>query len=209
MPTGSRRYPSTSKTVRWQTRCRQSAISISPSFRTSSRRAASTATDQPFAHRAPPRQLAPVGPQEPPARRCASLLMGTPQRAGPPPMDYRHKRPTGGSIPTAQSVHPQGRTPIRGQCSMPIDNGHHQQEKPRNSATSRTVVGCSGGGSGGGSGIRTHGTLSRTHAFQACALSRSAIPPHQRARKIAVPPLPGNLPRTMACQRNHSGTKGP
>ena len=31
--------------------------------------------------------------------------------------------------------------------------------------------------SGGGSGIRTHGTLSRTHAFQACALSRSAIPP--------------------------------
>ena len=30
---------------------------------------------------------------------------------------------------------------------------------------------------GGGSGIRTHGTLSRTHAFQACALSRSAIPP--------------------------------
>src|SRR2546430_3790263 len=30
---------------------------------------------------------------------------------------------------------------------------------------------------GGGSGIRTHGTLSRTHAFQACALSHSAIPP--------------------------------
>src|SRR5689334_7645926 len=32
---------------------------------------------------------------------------------------------------------------------------------------------------GGGSGIRTHGTLSRTHAFQACALSRSAIPPRE------------------------------
>src|SRR5205807_1944522 len=32
-------------------------------------------------------------------------------------------------------------------------------------------------GTGGGSGIRTHGTLSRTHAFQACALSHSAIPP--------------------------------
>ncbi len=30
---------------------------------------------------------------------------------------------------------------------------------------------------GGGSGIRTHGTLSRTHAFQACALNHSAIPP--------------------------------
>jgi hypothetical protein len=33
---------------------------------------------------------------------------------------------------------------------------------------------------GGGSGIRTHGTLARTHAFQACALSRSAIPPRSR-----------------------------
>ena len=30
---------------------------------------------------------------------------------------------------------------------------------------------------GGESGIRTHGTLARTHAFQACALSRSAISP--------------------------------
>src|SRR6185437_9627945 len=28
---------------------------------------------------------------------------------------------------------------------------------------------------GGESGIRTHGTVSRTHAFQACALSHSAI----------------------------------
>src|SRR5262247_1614050 len=31
--------------------------------------------------------------------------------------------------------------------------------------------------SGGGSGIRTHDTVSRIHAFQACALSHSAIPP--------------------------------
>src|ERR1700761_1510225 len=30
---------------------------------------------------------------------------------------------------------------------------------------------------GGETGIRTLGTLSRTHAFQACALSRSAISP--------------------------------
>src|SRR5262249_20298734 len=30
---------------------------------------------------------------------------------------------------------------------------------------------------GGGSGIRTHDTVSRIHAFQACALSHSAIPP--------------------------------
>src|SRR5215471_7422046 len=32
---------------------------------------------------------------------------------------------------------------------------------------------------GGGSGIRTHDTVSRIHAFQACALSHSAIPPVQ------------------------------
>ncbi len=31
--------------------------------------------------------------------------------------------------------------------------------------------------SGGGSGIRTHDTVSRIHAFQACAFSHSAIPP--------------------------------
>src|SRR6184192_3807553 len=35
---------------------------------------------------------------------------------------------------------------------------------------------------GGGSGIRTHGTVSRTHAFQASALSHSAIPPYKNAR---------------------------
>jgi hypothetical protein len=33
------------------------------------------------------------------------------------------------------------------------------------------------GVAGGESGIRTHGTVSRTHAFQACALSHSAISP--------------------------------
>src|SRR5262249_13434525 len=32
---------------------------------------------------------------------------------------------------------------------------------------------------GGGSGIRTHDTVSRIHAFQACALSHSAIPPER------------------------------
>jgi hypothetical protein len=30
---------------------------------------------------------------------------------------------------------------------------------------------------GGGSGIRTHDTVARIHAFQACAFSHSAIPP--------------------------------
>src|SRR3954465_8706041 len=43
---------------------------------------------------------------------------------------------------------------------------------------------------GGESGIRTHGTVSRTHAFQACALSHSAISPeplHGRARAAWQP----------------------
>ncbi len=44
-------------------------------------------------------------------------------------------------------------------------------------------------GVGGESGIRTHGTLSRTHAFQACALSRSAISPAQ-ARLHTIPARP-------------------
>src|SRR6516225_6200383 len=35
-------------------------------------------------HRHRAQRLAPVGPQEPPARRCVSLSMGTPRRAGPP-----------------------------------------------------------------------------------------------------------------------------
>ena len=37
---------------------------------------------------------------------------------------------------------------------------------------------------GGESGIRTHDTVSRIHAFQACALSHSAIPPAEAAPSI-------------------------
>ncbi len=32
---------------------------------------------------------------------------------------------------------------------------------------------------GGGSGIRTHDTVSRIHALQACAFNHSATPPHR------------------------------
>ena len=39
------------------------------------------------------------------------------------------------------------------------------------------------GNGGGGRGIRTLGTVSRTHAFQACALSHSATPPYIRNRQ--------------------------
>jgi hypothetical protein len=40
--------------------------------------------------------------------------------------------------------------------------------------------------SGGGSGIRTHDTVSRIHAFQACAFSHSAIPPAWRRTIVGL-----------------------
>src|SRR6516162_11125493 len=58
----------------------------------------------------------------------------------------------------------------------------------------RLIMNCSEGErraanetAGGGSGIRTHDTVSRIHAFQACALSHSAIPPKHRARQYSRP----------------------
>src|SRR5690348_4024584 len=45
---------------------------------------------------------------------------------------------------------------------------------------------------GGGSGIRTHDTVSRIHAFQACAFSHSATPPAQEMRPIYHRPSPDN-----------------
>src|SRR6185312_7902735 len=54
---------------------------------------------------------------------------------------------------------------------------------------------------GGGSGIRTHVTVSRKHAFQACAFSHSATPPHQRAsirlrrRALVTSRAPPSQPR--------------
>src|SRR5208282_5757041 len=42
---------------------------------------------------------------------------------------------------------------------------------------SRTSANKCERGVGGGSGIRTHDTVSRIHAFQACAFSHSATPP--------------------------------
>ena len=40
---------------------------------------------------------------------------------------------------------------------------------------------------GGGSGIRTHETVARLHAFQACAFNHSAIPPRAvRAQYIQI-----------------------
>src|SRR6186997_3242209 len=41
----------------------------------------------------------------------------------------------------------------------------------------RTARECIAEEGGGGSGIRTHVTVSRKHAFQACAFSHSATPP--------------------------------
>src|SRR5262249_9437345 len=41
-------------------------------------------------------------------------------------------------------------------------------------------------GRGGGSGIRTHVTVSRKHAFQACAFSHSATPPDRPVDRAAT-----------------------
>ena len=52
---------------------------------------------------------------------------------------------------------------------------------------------------GGGRGIRTHDTVSRIHAFQACAFSHSAIPPIQEADEYSEPA--GRLREAMARAR--------
>src|SRR5215467_9634375 len=51
---------------------------------------------------------------------------------------------------------------------------------------------------GGGSGIRTHVTVSRKHAFQACAFSHSATPPDRGL--IAGHILPSLAQRAFALQ---------
>jgi hypothetical protein len=62
---------------------------------------------------------------------------------------------------------------------------------------------------GGESGIRTHGTLSRTHAFQACALNHSAISPTRTARIGAVACAQGfNRPMGKVNSRQPSGVSG-
>src|ERR1700688_2210046 len=50
--------------------------------------------------------------------------------------------------------------------------------------------------SGGQSGIRTHETVSRPHAFQACAFSHSATCPHEAGATIASCSFPANVGRT-------------
>ena len=54
--------------------------------------------------------------------------------------------------------------------------------------------------SGGGSGIRTHDTVARIHAFQACAFSHSAIPPRHWSRREY-------RGRPEACKRHKVGDR--
>jgi hypothetical protein len=61
---------------------------------------------------------------------------------------------------------------------QPLDNPFGTRLSPMSKVRSVTYVsGPDTQVDGGESGIRTHGTVSRTHAFQACALSHSAISP--------------------------------
>src|SRR5215470_10681363 len=58
------------------------------------------------------------------------------------------------------------------------------------------------GVSGGGSGIRTHDTVSRIHAFQASAFSHSAIPPRRDPRA-------GTIAKTTRLTRRVGGFARP
>src|SRR6266540_3667351 len=62
-------------------------------------------------------------------------------------------------------------------------------------------------GAGGGSGIRTHDTVSRIHAFQACALSHSAIPPGLLRRWQYNPARSGDKPAARSRQPAHPQKK--
>src|SRR5713101_1857076 len=55
------------------------------------------------------------------------------------------------------------------------------------------------GGNGGGSGIRTHDTVARIHAFQACAFSHSAIPPACAAEPMERAPGLASAPPQAGC----------
>jgi hypothetical protein len=62
-------------------------------------------------------------------------------------------------------------------------------------------------GLGGGSGIRTHDTVARIHAFQACAFSHSAIPPAANGNggtiECAPPSASGSHPpRHLPCRNS-------
>jgi site-specific DNA recombinase len=69
-------------------------------------------------------------------------------------------------------------------------DGGSAQSGPSRSGRSRgsknlSIVGSRTFGTGGESGIRTHGKCYPTHAFQACALSHSAISPNRTSKPLA------------------------
>ena len=92
-------------------------------------------------------------------------------------MQLRNERFTGSPHPPDSS---QGRGRLFSFCSLSNVLGYSlgcQTRHPSKTPVNMGKITVDGGGSG----IRTHGTLSRTHAFQACALSHSAIPPSLRS----------------------------
>ena len=62
---------------------------------------------------------------------------------------------------------------------------------------------------GGQGGIRTHETVSRPHAFQACAFSRSATCPSVPAWACTLPPRPSLTGRGWEKVREYSGSNPP
>src|SRR6266516_3706737 len=74
----------------------------------------------------------------------------------------------------------------------------HGRQKPGLIGGFGTLGDCWKSVLGGGSGIRTHDTVSRIHAFQACAFSHSAIPPGRGSAQYSEGASPDNRRRGAA-----------
>jgi hypothetical protein len=81
------------------------------------------------------------------------------------------------------------------------------QETP--ARTANTGLGTDTMGNGGGSGIRTHDTVSRIHAFQASAFSHSAIPPRRDPRAGTIAKTTRLTRRVGGFARRAKGKKRP
>src|SRR4029079_15644536 len=72
--------------------------------------------------------------------------------------------------------------------------GHYYGPVPKETITSIESKIC-----GGGSGIGTHDTVARIHAFQACAFSHSAIPPLRDGGNIEAATPSASHPAARGC----------
>src|SRR5258708_32635189 len=67
---------------------------------------------------------------------------------------------------------------------------------------------ASGGLPGGEGGIRTHGEVSPTHAFQACSFSHSDTSPRETAPGPSAPKRPDDSPPSGEASTNAAAPRG-